>query len=358
MINIGAGAASIINDTINNPMSRGIGASIKQTKVSQSTKTWKPTQAVIQGKPAQKKNTLASVLSNIGESVESIGTSITGTVQIPFDEFATVGGGFGGAFGQGIKSSSNSTVSSSDLKDILTSSAPAQRLSQELFGNQSNYISNLVNEMLDATVSKKLQDEIKKGRLSLQTSKLGKTYATAVAYYKKLYDGSLIMTQLRNKTEKKIADLINKKINGKLSSLNERLGDFGKILLSKSKLASSLRAIVNKEVHTVITSLVSDKMISGINDALLGNLKKIRDSISATFNEQFKTQIEKVVQLRSLVEKKIVEFMQLKQQYEKKIAEAIQSLTNKIGEALQEATNKMISSIGDSVKTAVAGIKL
>ena len=312
MIDFTAGVLDIIQD----PMSRGIGAGIKQEKSvtkTQPTKTTAPAKEKIQ----TKKNTVQAVVKN------------SKTTEVP-----------------------------ADIQDILNSSAPAQRLDQAIFGNDKNYVSKLVNEMLDATVSKKLQDEIKAGKLSLKTSELGKTYATAVSYYKKLYDGSLIMTELRNKTEKKISDLINKRINNKIFSWQKNLGDFGKILLSKSKLASSLRATINKEVHTAITSLVSDKMISGINDALLGNLKKISDTIKTTINTQFKSQIENFVKLRSVVQEKIVAFMELKKEYEKKIADAIKSLTSKIGEAVKQFTKKMVDSLSNSVKSLVSGKKL
>ncbi len=194
MVDLAAGVFDIIND----PMSHGIGAGIGQEKVVTKTQPTKIT--VPKKQTTTKKNTVQAVTKN------------TGTTKVP-----------------------------ADIQDILNSSAPAQRLDQAIFGsNNGNYISTLVNEMLDATISKKLQAEIKAGKLSLKTSQLGKTYAIAVSYYKKLYDGSLIMTQLRNKTEKKISDLINKRINDKIFSWQKNLGDFGKILLSKSKLASSL----------------------------------------------------------------------------------------------------------------------
>ena len=324
MIDLTAGIMNIIND----PMSRGIGAGIQQNKTTTTKATTTQTTAA--------KNTVQSVLSSGNASTDAKTTAqkVTGTVQ------------------------STNNTSLNDIYDTLTSGVPVQRISQQIFGNQTNYVTNLVNEMLDATVGRKLKDEIKKGKLSLQTSKIGETYATAVAYYKKLYDGSFIMTELRNKTEKNISDLINKRINDKLFSWQNGSSEWTKLLLSKSKLASSLRNAVNTEVHNAIGSLVSDKIISDINDSLLKNLKSISGNIGTTLNTQFKGQIENVVKLKSVVQEKIAEFTKLKETYEKKIADTIKSLTTKIGEAIQQFTQKLVDTIGGSVKNLVSGLKL
>ena len=166
------------------------------------------------------------------------------------------------------------------------------------------------------------------------------------------------MTELRNKTEKNISDLINKRINDKLFSWQNGSSEWTKLLLSKSKLASSLRNAVNTEVHNAIGSLVSDKMISGINDTLLKNLKSISGNIGMQLNTQFKGVIENAVKLKSVVQEKIVEFTKLKETYEKKIADTIKSLTTKIGEAIQQFTQKLVDTIGGSVKNLVSGLKL
>lgn len=316
-IDFTAGIAGIIND----PASRGIGAAIQQNKKTVKSNTIQTTAP---------KNTVKSVLTDAKKTAQQITSSTSQT----------------------------KTANTDIVYDALTSGVPMQRINQQIFGNQSNYVTTLVNEMLDATVGRKLKDEIKKGKLSLQTSDVGKTYATAVAYYKKLYDGSLIMTQLRNKTEKNISDLINKRINDKLFSWQKNAPEWQRLLLAKSKLASSLRNTVNREIHTAITGLVSDKMISGINDALLNNLKKISGNIGTAINTQFKTQIESVVKLKSIVQEKIVAFTKLKQEYEKKISDAIKSLTNKISGAIQQFTQKLVDSLAGSVKSLVSGIKL
>ena len=137
-----------------------------------------------------------------------------------------VGGGFGGGINQSsndITQTKPTTASSGNLQRAVESSAPMQRIDQDIFGNKTNYVNILVDEMFDATISKKIRDEIRKGNLSLKTSGLGKTYATAVAYYKKLFDGSIIMTKLRNKTEKNISKLINQSINDKIASWQKKL---------------------------------------------------------------------------------------------------------------------------------------
>ena len=250
-----------------------------------------------------------------------------------------------------------SSAKTNNLKRAVTSPLPAERLSEEIFGSDNkNYISTLVNEMLDATVNKKLRDEIKNGRLSLQRSGIYKTYSTAVAYYKKLYDGSFIMTELRNKTEKNISKLINQRINDKIFGWQKRLPEWQRMLLAKSKLMSTLTQTICKEVHGAISSIFTDKMISGINDVLIGNLKSIKNSIGNTINTQLKSQIEAAIKLRSAVQDKIVAFVKMKQEYEQKIANAISAFTKKISEALAAFTQKLVGTLTDSIKNLASGL--
>ena len=300
MINLATG----VLDIVKNPDIRGVGANINQNTVSQKVNdtVQKQTATTVQQATTQTKNSV------------------------------------------------------NNLSSIVASST--KQLSQQIFGDQTNYISTLVNKMLNTTVEKKLQDEIKQGNLSLQKDELDKTYTTATAYYKKIYDGSLSMKQISNKTEKNISDLINKRLIDKLSSWQNGSLDIQRVLLPQSKLVTSLRNSVINEVHTAISSLVSDKMISGINDTLLKNLKSISGNIGTTINTTFTPQIESVVKLKSIVQEKIVEFTKLKQEYEQKITSAIQSLTGKISEAMQQFTQKLVDSVAGSVKNLVSGLKL
>lgn len=316
VINLAQEVGKIITD----PASRGIGAGVNQKQQTKATDT------------ASKDK---QALSNTSFAL------------------FTVGGGFGGAFGQGVNDQSvtATTPSSGTMQRSIESPLPAERLASEIFGNKKNYVSTLVDEMLDATVNKKIRDEIKKGKLSLKTSKLATTYATAVAYYKKLYDGSIIMNQLRNKTEKNISKLINQSINDKVAAWQKKLPNWQRMLLSKSKLMSSLTNSVNEEVRRAIGSIVTDKMISGINDNIISSLKKINTNISTTITTKFKNEIEKAIKLRSAVQEKIVQFMELKRQYETKIYNAIQAFKNKIAEVISNFTKKLVSTLTDSIKS-------
>lgn len=224
--------------------------------------------------------------------------------------------------------------------------------------NETHSLDALVNEILNTSIEQKLRNDIKTGKLSLKQNKLDQTYATAVEYYKKIYDNSLSIAELRNKTEKKIAALINKRINNKINSFQNNISGVEKNILLKSKLAQSLRATAYKEIHTAIGSLVSNTMISSINNTLLQNLTNISSNINATINLRFKSNVESLIKLRSIVQEKIATFTQLKQQYEKKISDMVQSLTNKIGEAMQQFTQKLVNSLSGSVQSLNFGIKL
>lgn len=309
--------------------------------------------------------------SGIGASVNQSSTKATDTSKgqaLSNTSFAlfTSGGGFGGAFGQGVndKTSTSSTstsaeakkASQSNLERAIKSALPAENLSKQIFGDKDNYVSTLVDEMLDATVFKEAKEQIRKGQLSLETSKLGTTYATVVAYYKKLYDGSLIMNQLRNKTEKNISKLINQKINDKIFNWEKNLPGWTRILIGKSKIASQLTKAVNTEIKNAIGGIFTDKLISNINDGIIGNLKKIKSTISDTINTKLKDQIANVVKLRSVVTEKIKQFWELKKQYEQKISKAIESFKQKITEAITNFTKKLVSSLTDSVKSLVSNI--
>ena len=312
--------AQEVGKIITDPASRGIGAGVNQKQQTKATDTTsKDKQA----------------LSNTSFAL------------------FTVNGGFGSAFNKGLnnKPVTATTPSSGTMRRSIESPLPAERLANEIFGNKKNYVSTLVDEMLDATVNKKIRDEIKKGKLSLKTSKLATTYATAVAYYKKLYDGSIIMNQLRNKTEKNISKLINQSINDKVAAWQKKLPNWQRTLLSKSKLMSSLTNNVNEEVRRAIGSIFTDKMISGINDSIINNLKKINTNISTTITTKFKDEIEKDIKLRSAVQEKITQFMELKRQYETKIYNAIQAFKNKIAEVISNFTKKLVSTLTDSIKS-------
>ena len=327
---LGLGASSILLKGIEDPMSRGIGASVNQSS-TKATDTSK-----------------GQALSNTNFAL------------------FTVGGGFGGAFGQGINdnTSTSSTPTSAaakkasqgNLERAVKSALPAENLSKQIFGDKDNYVSTLVDEMLDAIVFKEAKEQIRKGQLSLETSKLGTTYATVVAYYKKLYDGSLIMNQLRNKTEKNISKLINQRINDKIFNWEKNLPGWTRILIGKSKIASQLTKAVNTEIKNAIGGIFTDKLISNINDGIIGNLKKIKSTISDTINTKLKDQIASVVKLRSVVTEKIKQFWELKKQYEQKIFKAIESFKQKITEAIANFTKKLVSSLTDSVKSLVSNI--
>jgi len=304
------------------------------------------------------KNIIQSGKDGLEKNIVSQKEKATNTIKqnIDISQFV-VGGGFGGAIGEKLNSQTKTTASSATMQRSIESPLPAERLSKDIFGNDKNYISTLVNEMLDATVNKKIRDEIRKGTLSVKTSQLGKTYATAVAYYKKLYDGSIIMTELRNKTEKNISKLINQRLNDKVKAWQDKLPKWQKMLLAKSKLMSSLTNNVNEEVRKYIRTIMSDSAIKTINDSVIGNLKKIRDSINTTFTTQFKKQIESVVKLRNAIQEKIKVFMEVKRQYEQKIMDAINKFKEQIANVIQDFTQQLVSSLVNTIKIDTGAIK-
>ena len=211
--------------------------------------------------------------------------------------------------------------------------------------------------MMGKTIDKMIEEQIDKGKLSLQTSKLGTTYATAYAYYKKLYDGSIIMTELRNKTEKNIAKTINQRINDKVASWQKGLPNWQKKLLANSKLMSSLTAAVNVETKKYIEAIFSDKTIKGINDAVIGNLKKIKNTINETIQVNFKDQIAYVKKLRTAIQEKIVFYQKLKKEYEQKIQKTLDEFKKQLTNVISKFTEKLVSTLTSAIKINVGSIK-
>lgn len=338
MVNIGAGVADIIND----PMSRGIGSSISSNvtqmkSIKQVQKTWKKTPAVITGKMTTQKNTVKSVLSN-NQSKTAAQKNLNALGNVVIDTVNNTG-----------KSVQNA-VNENTIGE----------LTRQLLGKDTKGITltSLVDMTMKKSIDSMLQDEIKKGKLSLQTSKLGTTYATARAYYKKLYDGDIIMTDLRNKAEKNISNAINKSINDKLFSWQNKLPSWSKNILAASKLTSSLQKFVRLETKNCIEAIFGDSVIKNWNSTLVKNLNKIKGTIQDQFQKTFKGGIEYYKKLRQAIADKIKVYQEMKQRFEKHIASVINDFKQKIVGAIQDFTKELVSSIGDSVKTAVAGIKL
>lgn len=327
MINIGAGVADIVNSS----MGQGIGSAIKQNSIKQVTKTWKKETPIIQGRP-YKKNTLQSVLSNAASSaVKQVGTTVTETVQ-----------------------KQGKTIQRSVTEDTVG------ELFKTLIGGnrQANTLSGLVDMTMKKSVDEMLTEQIKKGKLSLQTSKLGKTYATAIAYYKKLYDGDKIMMDLRNKTEKNISKVINQSLNDKLSSWQNKLPNWQKHLLANSKLTSSLQKYISDQTAKCIQGIFGDSVIKNWNSKLIGNLERIKKSIKDQIQVTFKGGIEYYQKLRQAIADKIKVYQEMKTRFEQHITSVINDYKKKIFGAIQSFTNKLVESIGASVKSLVSGIKL
>lgn len=327
MINIGAGVADIVNSS----MGQGIGSAIKQNSIKQVTKTWKKETPIIQGRP-YKKNTLQSVLSNAASSaVKQVGTAVTETIQ----------------------------KQGKSIQGSVTEDTVGELFKTLIGGNrQANTLSGLVDMTMKKSVDEMLTEQIKKGKLSLQTSKLGKTYATAIAYYKKLYDGDKIMMDLRNKTEKNISKVINQSLNDKLSSWQNKLSSWQKHLLANSKLTSSLQKYISDQTAKCIQGIFGDSVIKNWNSKLIGNLERIKKSIKDQIQVTFKGGIEYYQKLRQAIADKIKIYQEMKTRFEQHITSVINDYKKKIFGAIQSFTNKLVESIGASVKSLVSGIKL
>ncbi len=312
-------------DDIYNPANRGIGAGIYQSS-GNSTIT-----SVTTTTKSNNKNTIQSVLKDTGTTVnKTVKTGVTDTLN------------------QTIKASTANVEKS------------LGELTRELLTDKGGSVSinGVLNSVMKKTVDQIINDEIKKGSLSFQTSQLGTTIAKVRSYYKKLYDGDVIMLNLRNNAEKNITKAITQSLNDKLASWQKGLPNWQKRLLANSKLASSLQSFLKVQTQNCIKSIFGDSLISGINNKLLKNLTNIKDAIKTQFNTTFKGAIEYAAKLQKATAEKIVQFQEMKKKFEQHISSIINEYKKKISEAIQNFTNKLVSTITSSIKVSLSGVKL
>lgn len=314
-----------IKDIILNPDKHGIGAGIKQNDKDgkKATDTIVKQEAIKEKAEEIKKN----VETMAKEQVSAYRKAATDVVQ----------------------SQSDALLSQINIFSVESSV-------KQIFGNNNKYVNSLVDDVLGKTVDQMIQEQIKKGKLSLQTSKLGTTYATARAYYKKLYDGSIIMTQLRNKTEENISKSITQRINDKVARWQNGLPTWQKQILAQSKLMSSLTAMVNQETKKCIESIFSDSVIKNTNEALINNLKKTKKWVNDQLVKSIGPQIEYFKKLRSAIQDKIKLYTELKDKFQKRIMTMINQFKEKLTTMLKDFTTKLVDSIKGSIK--LGGIKI
>lgn len=327
---LGLSVANIIDTSIlTDPMQHGIGAGLTQNKKASQTK---PVNSANKEKQeTKKKNTVSAVLNKTAQTTAStVGTVVTDYIKATSQVTTTA-------------------VNETTIGD----------LTRALIGGKTgSSVADFADLMMKRSVDQILNDEIKKGKIKLKTSELGTTYATAKAYYKKLYDGDKILMDLRNKTEKNISKSINQKFNNTLKNWQDKLPEWQKNILIRSKLASSLQNYVSSLTTNCINAVFGDSVIKNWNDTLVKNLNKIKDTLKTQFNKTFKGGIEYYKKLRQAIADKIKLYTEMKQKFEKHITSIINEYKNRITKAVSEFTTKLVNSITSSIKTAIGSIKL
>ena len=326
MINVGTDVTNIINDSAYSQIN-----TVKQQSITHITKSWKKV-AVVEKESSQNKNTIASVLSKANQSaIKMTNEPVTETISTASKTI-------------------QNTIDNIKIEDMVK-----KVLSD---GENNLSLSELTDSTLKNSVDSMLKNQIKDGTLSLNTNDLDKTYATVTAYYKKLYDDSLVMKQLRNKTEENISNTINKAINDKLFSWQNELLGQQKNILNQSKLMTTLNTFVTQETKKCIEGILDDTIAKNQNEIIVNNLKTIQGSIQKQFETTLKTGIEQYQKLRQVIAEKIKVYQEMKQKFEQHIASIVNGFKEKIANAIQDVTKKITDAIGGSVKAAVANITL
>ena len=240
-----------------------------------------------------------------------------------------------------IKKQSESISQQVSNTDILA-------MTKQLFGN--GYTGQLVDAVMEKSVENLLDEQLKKGKISLQVSKIGTTYATAEMYFKKIYDVDSTMLSLKNKAEQSISKSMNRSINDKIAAWQNGLPEWQRRLLAQSKICSSITNFVNIETKNCIDAVFSSAAISKYSSKMVGTIKDLQDRIESTIQTKYKKEFEYVQKLKKAVQDKLVYYQHVKAKYEKILKDAIDAFKKKIADALAKWTQALITSITSSIK--------
>lgn len=217
----------------------------------------------------------------------------------------------------------------------------------------------LINDLMNDSIDELVEDELDKARQNFNVSDAGQALATAESYYKKIFDSEKIMTGMRDDFSDNLSKKINSVVNDRLFDLQNSLGgEWGRKLLGKSKLASTITNAINKEVSTVVNAIISDKMIAGVSEDIINMVTRTQNTIKDQITTQLNDEIEYAKELRKTVEDKIQLFQEQKKIYQKKLEQQVQKLQNAINDAIKKVEQIIISEISKVIKIDAGSLNL
>ena len=204
-----------------------------------------------------------------------------------------------------------------------------------------------------------VKNELDKARQNFTLSDTGQMIGTAESYYKQIFDSEKIMTDMRDDFSEHLSKSINSVVNDRLYDLQNSLGgEWGRKLLGKSKLASTITNAINKEVANVVNAVISDEVIAETSQDIIDLVTNIQSSAKEQIETQFGDEIEYAEKLQKSVEDKIELFEEQKKIYQEKLEAQVEKLQEAINEAIQQVEQIIINEISKVIKIDASSLNL
>lgn len=215
----------------------------------------------------------------------------------------------------------------------------------------------LVNDLLDNSIEDIVAEQIKKARNVYDDSSINFALSTAEAYYTKILNSQVIMTQMRSDYTEALQKKASGLVNDKLYDLQTKMGGkwAGK-LLGKTKIASTIDNVINTEIANCVNAIINDKMIADVSSDIINTVNRIYESSQSQLETQFKDEIAYYQKIEKSIKDKVELFEKEKKKYEQKIAEEVARLQQAIADQIKKIEDVVISEISKVIKIDAGSI--
>ena len=215
----------------------------------------------------------------------------------------------------------------------------------------------LVNNLLDNSIEDIVAEQIKKARNVYDDSSINFALSTAEAYYTKILNSQVIMTQMRSDYTEALQKKASGLVNDKLYDLQTKMGGkwAGK-LLGKTKIASTIDNVINTEIANCVNAIINDKMIADVSSDIINTVNRIYESSQSQLETQFKDEIAYYQKIEKSIKDKVELFEKEKKKYEQKMAEEVARLQQAIADQIKKIEDMVISEISKVIKIDAGSI--
>lgn len=215
----------------------------------------------------------------------------------------------------------------------------------------------LVNDLLDNSIEDIVAEQIKKARNVYDDSSINFALSTAEAYYTKILNSQVIMTQMRSDYTEALQKKASGLVNDKLYDLQTKMGGkwAGK-LLGKTKIASTIDNVINTEIANCVNAIINDKMIADVSSDIINTVNRIYESSQNQLETRFKDEIAYYQKIEKSIKDKVELFEKEKKKYEQKMAEEVARLQQAIADQIKKIEDVVISEISKVIKIDAGSI--